>query len=534
MTFLQPQPPKRDAAANPRHGKLRIGGFDLLMQELSRDTHGQLSPRARGQHFPSASSRAIPSTSRVLGDATNRLPKPPTGDKPGAAYHPKSAREAAIPASAVASTVAASTPRDSPVGKRTPRDSAPDSARGAPATIGSGEGMSPGEAVGKFQGKLSPFEQREIHQYERVYCAGEGARKIQASPSLQGPNNYGYDDDKGDYRMVAEDHLAYRYQLVQPLGRGSFGQVYKAMDCKTKTPVAVKVIKNKKKFHEQALVEVKVLKHLNDRDPGQKANVIEMLDHFLFRNHMVIVFPLEGMSIYDLLRANRFGPLPEATIRHFGRQLLQALALSAKEHIVHCDLKPENILIKRGEAGPTKTLRVIDWGSSCFDHQRIYTYIQSRFYRAPEILLGIPYTPQIDMWSLGCLLAELANGYPLFPGESEVQQMMLIMETMDAPPKAMLDMAPRKKNFFDSLGCPRIVPNAKGKVHRVASKRLADFIHVPDPEGLFLDLLRGLLTYEPERRLTPAQALRHPYFTGEAKPSASTVLPKIPSGVHRF
>jgi len=83
---------------------------------------------------------------------------------------------------------------------------------------------------------------------------------------------------------------------------------------------------------------------------------------------------------------------------------------------VHCDLKPENIMLKQ----PNKSgIKVIDYGSGCMHNERIYTYIQSRFYRAPEIILGIPYTSAIDMWSFGCILAELYTGFPLFPGESE-------------------------------------------------------------------------------------------------------------------
>jgi dual specificity tyrosine-phosphorylation-regulated kinase 2/3/4 len=97
---------------------------------------------------------------------------------------------------------------------------------------------------------------------------------------------------------------------------------------------------------------------------------------------------------------------------------LQALKYLRDENVIHCDLKPENILLK----SPDKSgIKVIDFGSSCFSNERIYTYIQSRFYRAPEIILGIPYTTAIDMWSFGCILAELYTGFPLFPGESEME-----------------------------------------------------------------------------------------------------------------
>jgi dual specificity tyrosine-phosphorylation-regulated kinase 2/3/4 len=91
-----------------------------------------------------------------------------------------------------------------------------------------------------------------------------------------------------------------------------------------------------------------------------------------------------------------------------------------EKDVIHCDLKPENILLK----DPQKSgIKMIDFGSSCFQGERVYTYIQSRFYRAPEIILGVPYNPAIDMWSFGCIMVEFALGYPLFPGDDETEQL---------------------------------------------------------------------------------------------------------------
>ena len=103
-------------------------------------------------------------------------------------------------------------------------------------------------------------------------------------------------------------------------------------------------------------------------------------------------------------------------IRRFAIQILHALKFAKDNKVIHCDLKPENILLKT----PSKSgLQVIDFGSGCFEDEVVYTYIQSWFYRAPEILLNIPYTQAIDMWSFGCIVGELSCGIPLFPGESE-------------------------------------------------------------------------------------------------------------------
>jgi len=113
-------------------------------------------------------------------------------------------------------------------------------------------------------------------------------------------------------------------------------------------------------------------------------------------------------------------------------------------------LLQENVLLKqRGSS----LIKVIDFGSSCYSHQRVYTYIQSRFYRSPEVILGLPYGTPIDMWSLGCILAELYTGYPLFPGEDEIEQLACIMEVLGLPPEHIISHASRRRLFF---GKPRV------------------------------------------------------------------------------
>jgi len=100
-------------------------------------------------------------------------------------------------------------------------------------------------------------------------------------------------------------------------------------------------------------------------------------------------------------------------------------------------------------------LQVIDFGSSCYDHQRIYTYIQSRFYRAPEVIFGARYGVAIDMWSIGCILAELLTGHPLFAGEDEADQIACIAEVSGIPPTKVVDAGKRSSNFIASNGYPR-------------------------------------------------------------------------------
>jgi len=305
---------------------------------------------------------------------------------------------------------------------------------------------------------------------------------------------------------VTKDHIAFRYEVQNPLGRGSFGQVLRAIDHKTKQPVALKIIRNKKKFHEQALVEVKILKQLRGNDREDKYNVVRMIDHFLFRQHMVIVFELHGMNLYEFMKASKFQPMASSMLKKFAAQILMASAYMWRERVIHCDMKPENIVLK--DNGKL-SIKIIDLGSSCFDSERIYTYIQSRFYRAPEIIMGLSYGRQIDMWSVGCIVCELALGYPIFPGENEMEQMQCFAEVLGQPPVDMVEKAPRKKHFFDAQNKVKLVPNSRKKVRIPSSKSLTAMLKQNDSQ--FEDFLLCFLKWDPTVRVTPTEAMRHPW-----------------------
>ena len=158
-------------------------------------------------------------------------------------------------------------------------------------------------------------------------------------------------------------------------------------------------------------------------------------------------------------------------------QILACLNLLAKHKIIHCDLKPcvsfllllkctmgrmtimcvrvfsENVLLK----APNKSgIKVIDFGSSCAESERLYTYVQSRFYRAPEVIVGAPYSCPIDMWSLAAILVELYTGYPIFPGENEQDQLWCMLEVLGLPDKDLMARAERKSMFFGMKVVPLV------------------------------------------------------------------------------
>lgn len=367
--------------------------------------------------------------------------------------------------------------------------------------------MPPGKALKLFMlNKLTNYEHSEILDFDQVYFIGATDKKINATKDKT--DNFGYDDDRGDYRIIQNDHIAFRYEILSTLGQGSFGQVIKVLDHKTKEQVALKIIRNKKKFVYQANVEINVLKDIKNNDLHDKSNIIKLIDNFMFRNHIWLTFNLYSINLFELIKENHYQGFPLDIIRRFAIQILQSLRFLRKRNIIHCDLKPENILLKR----KNKTgIKVIDLGSSWYQHEQVYTYIQSRFYRAPEIMLGIPYTPAIDMWSFAWILVELFIGYPLFPGESEEEQFNLIMEYKGIPPINMLENATRLELFFDENLKPIPVKDSMEEVLIPNTKALSQLLNWNDKS--FIKFIDSCLHWDPDLRLTPSEALHHEWIS---------------------
>lgn len=164
--------------------------------------------------------------------------------------------------------------------------------------------LTPEQAVKLYGGKLSTFEHQEIPGFSHIYFVGQHAKKRQGLPG--GPNNAGFDDDSGSYQMVAHDHISYRYEILKVLGKGSFGQVLKAYDHKTQQHIALKMVRNEKRFHKQAVEEIRILEHLKKQDKDNSSNIVHLTEHFTFRNHVCITFELLSMNLYELIKKNKF------------------------------------------------------------------------------------------------------------------------------------------------------------------------------------------------------------------------------------
>ncbi|EHB11034.1 Dual specificity tyrosine-phosphorylation-regulated kinase 3 [Heterocephalus glaber] len=383
--------------------------------------------------------------------------------------------------------------------------------------------LTPEQVLKQYKHHLTAYEKLEIVNYPEIYFVGPNAKKRHGV--IGGPNNGGYDDADGAYIHVPRDHLAYRYEVLKIIGKGSFGQVARVYDHKLRQYVALKMVRNEKRFHRQAAEEIRILEHLKKQDKTGSMNVIHILESFTFRNHVCMAFELLSIDLYELIKKNKFQGFSVQLVRKFAQSILQSLDALHKNKIIHCDLKPENILLQQHGRSATK---VIDFGSSCFEYQKLYTYIQSRFYRAPEIILGCRYSTPIDIWSFGCILAELLTGQPLFPGDDEGDQLACMMELLGMPPPKLLEQAKRAKYFINSKGLPRycsVTTQADGKVVLVGGRSRRGKKRGPPgskdwvtalkgcDDYLFIEFLKRCLQWDPAARLTPAQALRHPWIS---------------------
>lgn len=344
--------------------------------------------------------------------------------------------------------------------------------------------------------------------------------------------------------------------------------------------------------------------------------IIRLMSYFMHASHLCLVFEMLGPNLYELLKKRQFRGLPMGAVRTLVRQATEGIKLLGRKSVVHCDLKPENILMVRSEdlegaiaecksqgeeqigknavggggtpgradkssvAATPSTLsketeeqwiKLIDFGSACFEGQTTHTYIQSRFYRSPEVLIGLPYDSAIDIWSLGCVAAELFLGLPILPGVHEHDQLGRILEMIGPIPDWMLEQGSKSSKFFKNAGpgsrsgsrTQQFGPSgsesspsgsswefktrqeyinflteeerrSKGGLSKLEQqqtnryfkkKKLEDIVmhhgvcntkKEREQLGLFVHFLKGVLDPDPWKRWTAHQASMHPFLTGSS------------------
>ncbi|XP_054780400.1 serine/threonine-protein kinase MHK [Prosopis cineraria] len=282
-----------------------------------------------------------------------------------------------------------------------------------------------------------------------------------------------------------------RYKILRDLGDGSCGHVYKARDLRTHEIVAVKKLKRKFYFWEEFtnLREVKALQKMNH------PNIIKLKEVIRENNELFFIFEYMDYNLYQLIK-DRQKPFPEEEIRSFMKQVLRGLSHMHKKGFFHRDLKPENLLVTND------VLKIADFGLAReVSSMPPYTqYVSTRWYRAPEVLLQSPcYTPAVDMWAAGAILAELFTLNPIFPGESEIDQLFKIYCVLGTPDLTSFPVGANNLRLLDVVG-HEVVPPSK----------LSDII--PNASSEAVDLITQLLSWDPSRRPDADHALQHPFF----------------------
>ncbi|EHB18341.1 Homeodomain-interacting protein kinase 4 [Heterocephalus glaber] len=338
------------------------------------------------------------------------------------------------------------------------------------------------------------------------------------------------------------------YDIIEVLGKGTFGEVAKGWRRSTGEMVAIKILKNDVYRSRIIKNELKLLRCMRGLDP-EEAHVIRFLEFFHDDFKFYLVFELLEQNLFEFQKENNFAPLPARHIRTVTLQVLRALARLKELAIIHADLKPENIMLVDQTRCPFR-VKVIDFGSASIFSEVRYVkepYIQSRFYRAPEILLGLPFCEKVDVWSLGCIMAELHLGWPLYPGNNEYDQVRYICETQGLPKPHLLHAARKAHRFFkrnphpdaanpwqlkslaDYLAETKVHPLERRKymlksldqIETVNCGRAAGRLSFPDHEALaelgdlksMVELIKRMLTWESHERISPSAALRHPFVT---------------------
>ncbi|KAL3024666.1 hypothetical protein AAZX31_04G137600 [Glycine max] len=234
-------------------------------------------------------------------------------------------------------------------------------------------------------------------------------------------NRTGFEENK-ELPIVLNTVLAGRHYVTEYLCSAAFSRVVQAHDLQTGIDVCLKIIKNDKYFFDQSLDEIKLLKLVNKHDPPDLHHFLRLYDYFYHQEHLFIVTELLQANLYEFQKFKQESGGEEYftlnKLQLITRQCLEALQYLHSLGIVHCDLKPENILIKSYRRCQIKVIDLA--GSSCFQTDNLCLYVQSRSYRAPEVMLGLQYDEKIDIWSLGCILAELCSGEVLFPNDAVV------------------------------------------------------------------------------------------------------------------
>ncbi|KAL0652017.1 hypothetical protein Bca4012_094708 [Brassica carinata] len=285
-----------------------------------------------------------------------------------------------------------------------------------------------------------------------------------------------------------------QYEKVEKIGEGTYGVVYKARDKVTNETIALKKIRLEQEDEgvpSTAIREISLLKEM------QHSNIVKLQDVVHSEKRLYLVFEYLDLDLKKHMDSSPDFSKDLHMIKRYVYQILRGIAYCHSHRVLHRDLKPQNLLIDRR----TNSLKLADFGlARAFGIPvRTFTHeVVTLWYRAPEILLGSHhYSTPVDIWSVGCIFAEMISQKPLFPGDSEIDQLFKIFRIMGTPTE---DTWPRVTSL----------PDYKSAFPKWKPTELESFVPNLDPNGI--DLLSKMLLMDPTKRINARAALEHDYF----------------------
>ncbi|KAL7635079.1 UNVERIFIED_CONTAM: hypothetical protein RMT77_014064 [Armadillidium vulgare] len=284
------------------------------------------------------------------------------------------------------------------------------------------------------------------------------------------------------------------YNVIGRIGEGAHGVVVRARHVITGQTVALKKVPLRRLdqgMPATALREIKALQEVNSE------HVVRLLDVFAEGTGFVLVFELMQGDLGEMIR-DVHNPLTTPQVKSYMKMLLSGVAYLHQNNIMHRDLKPANLLISE-----TGQLKVADFGlCRVFSRKKKRAYshqVATRWYRAPELLYGARvYNEGVDMWSVGCIFGELLNFSPIFPGESDIHQLRVVLQTLGTPNEEIWPGLTKLPDY-KKITFPECTPIPLEKV-------------IPDASKEEIGLVKKFLVYASEKRLPANKALQHPYF----------------------
>ena len=285
-----------------------------------------------------------------------------------------------------------------------------------------------------------------------------------------------------------------RYQRMDVLGEGTYGVVYRAIDKNTGNVVALKKMRldrTEEGIPQTALREVSILQEIHH------LNIVNLLDVICADGKLYLIFEFVEQDLKKALDKQR-GAFTGVALKRMVYQLLDGLYFCHRHRIVHRDLKPANILLTAD-----KTIKIADFGLARAFQVPMHTYtheVVTLWYRAPEILLGeAHYSPAVDMWSVGCIFAELARGRVLFRGDSEIGQLFEVFQVLGTPGEANGSWPGVSK-----------LPDFRDAFPKWTGRNLGEMMPHLDADGV--ELVHMMLRYDPSERISAKEAMRHRWF----------------------